>query len=57
MYRAHEILQASKNGTLKSLLGAQSLADYLDALWVKRHPSVLPAVKELELLIVPEQHA
>jgi len=57
MGRAHELLQASKDGTLKALLGVQNLTDYLGALWVKRHPTVLPAIRELELLIVPGQHA
>ena len=57
MGRAHEVLKATKDGTLKALLGTQSLTDYLGALWVKRHPSVLPIVKKLELLIAPGQPA
>lgn len=53
MDQAHQLLQASKAGQLESLLEARCVTDYLGALWVKRHPSVLPAIKELESLVSP----
>ena len=55
--RAHELLQAAKAGTLSALLGSGGVADFLGALWVKRHPAVLPVVRELESLAVRGQHA
>jgi hypothetical protein len=54
---AHDLLEATKAGTLHDTLGSRSIADYLGPLWVKRHPAVLPAIEKLESLLVPGQHA
>lgn len=46
--RAHGLLQAASAGMLDAVLGSNSVADFLGILWIKRHPDVLPAVRELE---------
>lgn len=47
----HELLQAAKASALDTLLAGRSVAQHLGESWVARHPSVIPAVKELQLLI------
>ncbi|QNH19185.1 hypothetical protein HEP73_00071 [Xanthomonas sp. GW] len=48
MESAHTLLQAAHGDRLEEALGGRSVVDYLGALWVKRHPSVLPAIYALE---------
>ena len=45
---AHELLQAAHDNRLEQELGGRSVVDYLGALWVKRHPAVLPAIQAME---------
>ena len=56
MNRAHALLQVGSNESIAARLGAQSLTDYLGILWVRRHPSVLAAIEDLQFLIDAEQH-
>jgi len=53
--RAHERLQAVQSGTLDAILASGSVADFLGALWIKRHPQVLPAIQELQRLLAQRQ--
>lgn len=48
MESAHALLQAAHGDRLDGELGNRSVVDYLGPLWVKRHPSVLPAIPALE---------
>lgn len=55
MGRAHELLQAAGAGTLHATIGTSRVSDHLGILWVKRHPNVLPAIRELESLLQDRQ--
>lgn len=44
MDSAHELLQADGPQAVRKLLGSLDLRQYLGDVWVRRHPSVLPAV-------------
>ena len=56
LYRAHDLLQAAKTGSLCATLGSHGVAYYLGASWVEQHLSVVPMIKELESLLVQAQH-
>ena len=47
MGRAHVLLQASQSSSVSSLLDGRAVVEYLDAVWVERHPSVKPHVEVL----------
>lgn len=51
MNTSHGLLLAAKSQTLDSELGGRTVAQYLGESWVGRHPNVIPAVRELQLLI------
>jgi hypothetical protein len=51
MDRAHVILQAGKLEDVRSLLNGRTVADYLGAEWVKRHPTVVTHIYSLEKLL------
>ena len=52
MHSCHSLLQAAKiEGGLRDKLGGTSVTDYLGRAWVRRHPSVLPAINLLERLL------
>lgn len=53
---AHNLLMASKAGTLHALFGDSGVADYPGLPWVKRYPVVFPAILRLESLLFPGQH-
>jgi hypothetical protein len=46
---AHALLQAVHGDRLEEEVGGRSIVDYLGALWVKRHPSVLTAIRALDV--------
>ncbi|MDY6944383.1 MAG: hypothetical protein SXG53_01575 [Pseudomonadota bacterium] len=45
--RAHTLLQASQSASVANLLDGRSVAEYLDAVWVQRHPSIEPGIAAL----------
>lgn len=51
LYRAHHLLQAAKAGSLSETLASYGVVGYLGAQWVGQHLSVMPMIKELELLL------
>jgi len=51
MHNSHGLLQAAKAQSLSKLLGERTVAQYLGESWLKRHPKVLPAVRELQILV------
>jgi hypothetical protein len=44
LYRAHTLLQASQSSSVISLLDGRTVVEYLDADWVRAHPSVEPCI-------------
>ena len=44
LYRAHTLLQASQSSAVISLLDGRTVAEYLDADWIRAHPSVEPSI-------------
>ncbi len=48
MYRAHDLLQGTKTGTVIQILNGRSVADFLGVEWVKRHPKVLVYISNFE---------
>ena len=54
MHTSHGLLLAAKAETLESELAGRTVAQYLGEGWIGRHPSVIPAVRELQLLIKGE---
>lgn len=58
MNAAHGLLQATSLGLLEQELDGRSVADYLGAIWVKRHPAITSAILALENAHFEErQHA
>jgi len=51
MHTSHGLLLAAKSHTLEAELAGLTVAQYLGESWVVRHPNVIAAVKELQLLI------
>lgn len=43
-YRAHTLLQASQSSSVISLLDGRTVVEYLNADWVRAHPSVEPSI-------------
>jgi hypothetical protein len=48
MNKGHDLLQAANAGEIQKLLGGRSISEFLGELWLKKHPSVKPAVSKLE---------
>ena len=49
MHAAHRLLQAaSKSGSIKSVIGSDSVAAYLGRQWVQAHPEARPYIEALE---------
>jgi hypothetical protein len=48
MHASHELLKAAREGSLKSVLGSQSIADFLGRDWVSNHPRVQPFIAALQ---------
>ncbi|MGN8004704.1 hypothetical protein ACTJKQ_16100 [Acidovorax sp. 22279] len=48
MHSAHELLQASKSGSLATVIGSGSVSSYLGNRWVQEHPRVVPYIAALE---------
>ena len=44
MHRAHVLLQASQSSAVRNLLDGRSIEEYLDSVWVERHPAVKPSI-------------
>ncbi len=45
---AHDLLNARSSDRMLEILGSRSIGEYLGELWLVRHPSVLPAIEQLE---------
>jgi hypothetical protein len=54
---AHELLQASKRGSIHTALNGMAVADFLGPSWVGQHPATQPAIHALEALLASGQHA
>lgn len=46
MGRARVLLQASESSSVSNLLDGRAVVEYLDAVWVEKHPSVKSHVEE-----------
>lgn len=57
MNSAHELLAAAKSNSLIAILAGRTVSDFLSTVWVKQHPSVLPAIQALEAAIATGEHA
>jgi hypothetical protein len=44
MHRAQVLLQAAQNSVVSNLLDGRSVEEYLDSVWVEKHPAVKPSV-------------
>jgi hypothetical protein len=55
MYSAHDLLQARTSESIRSVLGSNSVTEFLGKTWVTRHPAVLPAIAALEQAIASDQ--
>jgi hypothetical protein len=51
MHNSHNLLKAAKTNSIDSLLAGRSVAEFLGESWVGRHSGVIPAIKNLQLLI------
>lgn len=51
---AHAILQCRSSEILREMLGGKTVRQHLGDVWVQRHPSVKPAIAELEQAIAAE---
>ena len=47
MDRAHVILQASQSSVVLNLLDGRSVAEFLDPVWVEKHPAVEASIAAL----------
>ncbi len=48
---AHDLLQASSADGIRELLGARNVTQFLGEVWVRKHPTVRPAIECLEALL------
>lgn len=48
MHRSHALLQAAKQGSISSVVGAGTVSDFLGKHWVRAHPRVWPHIHVLE---------
>lgn len=51
MHKSHRILQAAKANEIASLLGEQSVAQFLGESWVGLHPRVISAAGKVQFLV------
>jgi hypothetical protein len=51
MHTSHQLLKAAMTNSLTSLLDGRTIAQFLGPSWVGRHPRVMPAIREFQLLI------
>ncbi|UKE62274.1 hypothetical protein KM539_01535 [Xanthomonas translucens pv. poae] len=54
MNAAHDILQCKSSEKLREMLGGKNVRQHLGDVWVQRHPSVKPAIAELERVIAAD---
>lgn len=50
MHTSHSLLQAAKSGSIKDVVGAGTVVDFLGTQWVHAHPRVWPHIQVLESL-------
>lgn len=48
MDKGHELLLASKNGEVRSILCGLNVTQFLGELWVRRHPEVKESIAKFE---------
>lgn len=54
MSKGHCLLQAANEKQMRALLNGESVTDFLGQSWVERHQSVVPAIKELEEVMLSD---
>lgn len=47
IYRARTMLRAAQSASVSSLLDGRSVAEYLDPVWVEKHPAVKQSIAVL----------
>jgi hypothetical protein len=57
MDRAHTLLQASQSSSVSNLLDGRSVDEYLDVVWVEKHPSVKPSIVALVAALNAHENA
>jgi hypothetical protein len=50
MHRSHALLQAAKQGSISTVVGAGTVSDFLGKRWVRAHPKVWAHIQVLEAL-------
>jgi hypothetical protein len=50
LHHSHELLQASKKGSIKAATGPCTIDEFLGRCWVAAHPRVWPHIQLLETL-------
>jgi hypothetical protein len=51
LYRSHDLLMHTKAQNLQSLLGGQTVSQFLGEPWLKRHPQVMHFVGPIEKFV------
>ena len=54
MHACHLLLQAVKNGSVTTVLGRRSVAEFLGERWVREHPRVWSHLQVFEALLLNE---
>jgi hypothetical protein len=54
MHACHLLLQTAKNGSIPTLLGGRSVAEFLGERWVREHPRVWSHLQVFEALLPNE---
>jgi hypothetical protein len=49
IYKAHELLQASKNGNITRILNGASISELLSLTWVERRQAIKPVIMDIEI--------
>jgi hypothetical protein len=49
MHLCHDLLQASKCGTIVGVLNNLTITEFIGEDWIKKHPLVIPHIRSLEL--------
>jgi hypothetical protein len=57
MHNCHDLLAASKDGTLQAVLRGGSVTDFIGRAWVQKRPAVRPAILAFEAKIAEQGHA
>jgi hypothetical protein len=55
MHNCHNLLGAALAGTLNEFLAGRSVEEYIGRHWVRAHPAVKPAIRQLQDLLVAAQ--